>query len=295
LSYSSHSFTPRGASPKKERKRKQEFHKHKIKLSEENHTDFSTLKERMTLALEKLGNQKFSPEPGGYSFSNWLTSFNMLLDDFEQKVGTGNLPKDYYDSRQRLTAELLKPIDTSEIDAEIGKAESEIVSMEFEIARLTGELSSNRERERKANSEVNALKRERADSEKELVNAIKDLDAAKKKQKLFARLFSGKGNDQIDSAKSRVDSIVEEQKNIDKKALELERSSGPSDNDLENRITLLRQKLADLRYGLAEWVENKQQMLQLSEMRIATTSELSKEIASLDGAMKNENSSDSVQ
>ena len=294
MSYSSHSFTTRGSSPKKDKKRKQEFHKHKIKLTEENHTNFSTLRERTTLALDKLGNQKFSPEPGGYMFSNWMTSFNMLLDDFEEKAGPENLPKEYYDSRQTLTAELMRPVDTHEIDAEIGKAQSEIESTEFELAKLTSELGMIRESERKTSSEIDALKRKRADSEKELANAVNDLNAAKKKQRFFSRLVSGKKADEVDSAKNRVDLIVEEQKNIDKKVVELEREPGLSDSDLENRVSVLRQKLADLRDVTAGWVEKKERIMQLSEIRVAATTELSKKISELDATIENETPSDAV-
>ena len=288
MSYSSHSFTPRGNSPKKDKKRKQAFHKHKIKLTEENHADFSTLKERVTLALEKLGNQKFSPEPGGYTFSNWMTSFNMLLDDFEEKVGPENLPKEYHESRQTLTAELMKPVDTREIDAEIEKAESEIKSTELDIAKMTSELGMIRENERKNSSEIDALRRKRIDSEKELVNAMNDLNSAKKRQKFFSRLLSAKKADEVDSAKSRVDSIVEVQKTIDRRVFELERESLPTDNDLENRVSVLRQKLVDLRYGIAEWVERKERIMQLSEMRNAAATELSKKIAELDATIEGE-------
>lgn len=246
------------------------------------------------MGLEKLGNQKFSPEPGGYTFSNWMTSFNILLDDFEEKVGPENLPKEYHDSRQTLMAELMKPVDTREIDAEIEKAESEIKSTELDIAKLTGELGMIRENERKTSSEIDALRRKRADSEKALENAENELNSAKKRQKFFSRILSGKKADEVDSAKNRVDSIVEEQKTIDRRVLELERESGPTNNDLENRVSVLRQKLADLRYGIAGWVERKEQIMQLSEMRNAATTELSKKIAALDATIEDETPPDAA-
>lgn len=284
MSYSGHSFTPRGATPKKDKKRKQEFHKHKIKISDEGHQDISELKERATMALAKLGSQKFSSDPGGYTFSNWMTSFNMLLDDFEEKVGVANLPRDYLDQRQKLTGDLLKPIDTSDIDDEIEKIDAEIKSTELEIAKLTAELSSIRERDRETSVKISSLKRARADADKELANANNNLNLAKKKQSMFNRLFSGK-RIEVDSAKSRVNSIEEEQQRIEKQILELENTSETSNDDHNDHLSHLNQKLADLRFNLGEWAEKKEQAMQLSEKRIETTSEMSKLIESLDASV----------
>lgn len=281
LSYSGHSFTPRGATPKKDKKRKQEFHKHKLKITDEGPLDVSKLKERAALALAKLGSQKFSADPGGYTFSNWMTSFNMLLDDFEEKVGAASLPRDYYDYRQKLTDDLLRPVDTSDIDDEIEKMDAEIKSTELEIAKLTAELSSIREKERETSAKIAILKRARADADKELVSANNDLNSAKKKQTLFNRLFSGR-RIEVDSAKSRVDSIEEEQKSIERQILELENTSETSDDDRNNHLSLLNLKLTDLRYNLGELSEKKEQEMQLSEKRIKATSEMSKKIDSLD-------------
>lgn len=281
MSYTGHSFTPRGATPKKDKKKKQEFHKHKLKLTEQEHLDFHKLKERITLALEKLGNQQFSSEPGGYTFQNWMTSFNLLLDDFEEKAGPKNLPKDYYESRQMLTAELLRPLDTSEIDSELEKLDSAVRSTELEISKMMSELSTIRGKERETAVEMGNLKRERVDSERELASAVKELTAAKKKQTLFNRLLSGNKSEEIDAARTRVDSLEERQSSIAKRVKELEGASQISDDDLDNRVSLSRQKLSDLQASLAGWVEKKEKMTQLSEKRVQTTSELSRKISSI--------------
>ena len=236
------------------------------------------------MALAKLGSQKFSSDPGGYTFSNWMTSFNMLLDDFEEKVGVANLPRDYLDQRQKLTGDLLKPIDTSDIDDEIEKIDAEIKSTELEIAKLTAELSSIRERDRETSVKISSLKRARADADKELANANNNLNLAKKKQSMFNRLFSGK-RIEVDSAKSRVNSIEEEQQRIEKQILELENTSETSNDDHNDHLSHLNQKLADLRFNLGEWAEKKEQAMQLSEKRIETTSEMSKLIESLDASV----------
>ena len=287
MSYSGHSFTPRGATPKKEKKRKQEFHKHKIRIADEDNLDISKLKERTTLALAKLGSQKFSADPGGYTFSNWMTSFNLLLDDFEEKLGYANLSKDYQDCRQKLTGDLLRPIDTTHIDDEVEKLEAELKSTELEIAKLNTELSSIREKERETSAKIDNLKRVRFNSDNELANANNELNVAKKKQTMFNRLFSGRRLE-VDSAKSKVDSIEQEQKSFDKQILELENTSEASDDDYINRLLLLNQKLADLRFTLGEWAEKKEQEMQLSEKRIEATSEISKRIEYLDASERND-------
>ena len=65
--------------------------------------DYNQLKTRTIIALDKLGHQKFSSEPGGYSLENWMKGVNLLLDDFEEKMGAARLPSAYAERRRELT------------------------------------------------------------------------------------------------------------------------------------------------------------------------------------------------
>ncbi|HVB12507.1 MAG TPA: hypothetical protein VNE86_05190 [Nitrososphaerales archaeon] len=269
------------SSQKKDRKKKQEFHKHKVKFTEEEHIDFKQSKDRVALALDKLGHQMFSLEPGGYSYHNWMMSFNLLLDDFEEKAGPSNLPKDYYDARLKITADLLQPAETADIDWEIKNLETEIDSVKLHMSELTKKASEKRERLRERVSKIYRLKREQLDSEEELGQATKTLDRTKKRQSLFSRLFSASKNSSVDSAKKRVDSLKSKKEEIDENLEELEAGSEDLGKGFENEIAILKEKLEDMQQSEAEFITKKDEKSQLSEIRAQATAALSQVISSL--------------
>ncbi|MHB1867650.1 MAG: hypothetical protein ACYCPP_01740 [Nitrososphaerales archaeon] len=269
------------SSQKKDRKKKQEFHKHKVKFTEEEHIDFKQLKDHVALALDKLGHQVFSLEPGGYSFHNWMMSFNLLLDDFEEKVGPSNLPKDYYDARLKITADLLQPAETADIDWEIQNLETEIDSVKVHMSELTKQASEKRERLRERASKIDRLKREQMNSEEELGQATKSLDKTKKKQSLFSRLFSTSKNSSVDSAKKRVDSLKSKKEQIDENLQELEVGSKDLGKGFEYEIAILKEKLESMQQSEAEFIAKKEEKSQLSERRAHATADLSQIISSL--------------
>ena len=270
----------KGSSQKKDRKRKQEFHKHKLKFTEEEHLDFEQLKTRVTVALDKLGHQVFSLEPGGYTFHNWMTSFNLLLDDFEEKAGS-HLSKEYYDSRLKLTAELVKPIDTSDIDPDITKVEAEIEATKIKMAELTRESNSKVEEHRKVVSQIDHLKGERVTKEKELAEATETLSGLRKKKSFFSRFMSSQKESPEDSAKDKVESIQSEIDSIDGKIKELEEQSVVTGEQSDDQFRAMKERFDELQEGLAELNEKKNERLQLTEKRIETTIALSGIISSL--------------
>jgi uncharacterized small protein (DUF1192 family) len=100
-------------------KKKQEFHRHKVRFTEIPRLDHNELKERTIIALDRLGHQRFSSESGGYSLENWLHGVNILLDDFEEKIGRSSLSSEYVDRRRELTSRLTRPADLSVLDNKI--------------------------------------------------------------------------------------------------------------------------------------------------------------------------------
>ncbi|MGA2873933.1 MAG: hypothetical protein ABSE82_00220 [Nitrososphaerales archaeon] len=278
---SGRSFGSKGSSQKKDRKRRQEFHKHKVKLTEEGHVDFEQLKVRVAVALDKLGHQVFAVEPGGYTFHNWMTSFNMLLDDFEERAGPKNLPKDYYDARLKLTADLLKPAETADVDWEIQNMETEINSVNLHMSELTKQVNEKRDGWRERASKIDHLKAELVVSEKKLEEAIEALAKEKKRQSFFSKVFSSSKNSSAGSAKDQVDSIRTIKDEIEKKIQELESSPIDSVDDLDNNLITLKEKLDELQQNLADWNSKKEELSQLSEKRVETTAALSKTISAL--------------
>jgi len=278
---SGRSFGSKGSSQKKDRKRRQEFHKHKVKLTEEGHVDFEQLKVRVAVALDNLGDQVFAVECGGYTFHNWMTSFNMLLDDFEERAGPKNLPKDYYDARLKLTADLLKPAETADVDWEIQNMETEINSVNLHMSELTKQVNEKRDGWRERASKIDHLKAELVVSEKKLEEAIEALAKEKKRQSFFSKVFSSSKNSSAGSAKDQVDSIRTIKDEIEKKIQELESSPIDSVDDLDNNLITLKEKLDELQQNLADWNSKKEELSQLSEKRVETTAALSKTISAL--------------
>lgn len=285
---SSRSFGRKGSSSaqRKDKKKKQEFHKHKIRFVEEETLNFDELKSKVSIAIEKLGNQVFSNEPGGYSFDNWLTSYNLLLDDFEERASQRNLPKEYYDARQRLTAKLLEPIDVSDIDTDIKKCEQEIDSVKLHISKSLKESQNRLDQQKRENTKIEELKRVQTQSIKELEDAQDELEATRSKQSLFSKLFS-RSSSSIDTLRSKVDSLTEKNGEITRDIQRLQEDrdvENSSGNDLNN----LRDKLVSLQQDVGELQGRKLEREQLGEKRKQITVELSNVISSIQLKSNNE-------
>lgn len=274
-------FHERKVGQRKDRKQKQEFHKHKLKFTEEQHLDFEKLKSRVTVALDKLGHQVFSVEPGGYSFDNWMASFNLLLDDFEEKAGPENLPKVYFDARQILTEDLVKPADTADLDWEIQNLETEIASVKNHMSEYMKQDSGNKENRRKIASKIERLKREKVELEKKLKEAVDDLNKAKKKLSVFSKLLSNSKNSSLDSAKKVIEALQSRMVETEENLRELQSISQLYTKDFKNELKVLEEKLRSFQQSEAEFIAKKNKKSQLTERRIETTTALSQIISFL--------------
>lgn len=289
---SARSFGNRGSAPKKDKKKKQDFHKHHVKFTQEEHVSLEQMKERTSIGLKKLGNQVFSSEPGGYGFQNWMTSFNLLLDDFEQKCKPAALPKEYYDARMKLTAKLLEPVDTSELDSQMTHLEDEIRSTEEKIAG-TVEKSEKAAFEdwHRDEQKLSHLRKERTQTDLDITETKSELENEKKKlasQSVFKRLFSG--SDALKALQVKVDSLNERRGSIDAemRSLEEDRLRKQSEvKESEKEISNMRAALDELRTRLGELDTKKQEMLQISEKRSTVTNEMSEMISTLRTAEQN--------
>ncbi len=289
LSYSGgsgKSFGNRGsASQRKDKKKKQEFHKHRLKFTPEEHQSLDQLKGRVSNGLQKLGTQVFSADPGGYGLQNWLTSFNLLLDDFEEKCSAASLPKEYFEARSRLTSRLLEPVDTTAQDSQIEILGKEIASIEEGIAEVV------QKSERAAvegwhedDAKIVRLKKERTQTDSELDVARTELDEARKKanRSMLKRLFSG--TDVLKPWQTKVDSLVERREEIEENlhSLEEDRSKRQSEvKKLDSDISILRGNLEELKGKLGEIEAQKLEAMQIAEKRSEITKSMAEMISSL--------------
>ncbi len=297
---SSSSFGGKGSAQKKEKKRKQEYHRHKLKYVEQEPVDFEHLKTRTTAALQKLGQQVFSTEPGGYSFQDWMKSFNFLLDDFEEKVGASNLPKEYLGKRSELTAELLKLVDTPEIDAELERIRKEQEDLNNKILQKDLEKKRAIEQERReTSSKIDSLRKQQRECTVELELAKTSLEEKKKTQKkssssssFFKKLFSSKNSPDPNS----VEGITNKIKDLEGKIRDAEEQIGRLQEERNSSIAKAdssdlghaeteteeeRMKLDSLKLELDELEAKKAERLQLAEKRAEITGAISMMISSI--------------
>ena len=190
----------------------QSFHPRKIRIPEPPKLDPDELKKRTIIALNKLGSQRFSDEPGGYSLDNWARGVNILLDDFEEKMGEGRLPSDYFAKRRELKELLSNPISTSSIDREISEIKLKMADADGRIEAETGRIAAR----------VAELKNERAGCSAELTREqarISNLAPERSSASFFRRLIAKKPRDSQVS-KSRVGELEARLGVLDKEMLE---------------------------------------------------------------------------
>jgi hypothetical protein len=274
---------------KKERKKKQEFHRHKLKLAdEESPTDPEQLKNRVAVSLDRLGHQVFSPEPGGYSFENWITSFNTLLDDFEEKAGGEALPAEYFEARQKFTADLLAPVDTLDIDSEIAAIDKEADSIREKISTISQKSQAGLiEEHGLVVSKIEKLKKDQKQSDADIKDARSELDEEKKKEarkSFFSKLRAGSASSPLKLAQAKLDGLRTKRDGIDKDLKQLEEDSANAQTEIKSideELAGLRAQLEVTQQKLGELGLKKQERTMLTEKRLATTTSLAGIITSL--------------
>lgn len=180
--------------------KKEDFHQRKAESSEATQAEFDQLKTRTIIALDKLGHQKFSSEPGGYSLENWVRGVNLLLDDFEGKMGAARLPSDYAERRRELTYWLSKPVDLSSIDNSV----DELKQGEEEILRKLHEART------RSSSRIDELRTELAARSAELEEKKRQLStlaSERRSDSIFKRLFRGNPPLSVDDTEKEVEEI----------------------------------------------------------------------------------------
>jgi chromosome segregation ATPase len=258
------------AKEKKLRKKKQEFHSHKLRPFEEEEADLGALKSRTITALNRLGHQTFSTESGGYGLDNWMKSFNMLLDDFQAKVGSETLLGAFRAKREEVTKGLLTPIDSSAIDGQMD-----------EIQRNESELRHRIEEEReRVVARQNAIESEKESCLRRLEQerrTLEELNSARQSRGFLSRLV---GRSEVPSApvearemelEERIQSLDKETQGLQKIKVSIERQVAPPQGAPHEQIW---KDLEALRLKREELNGRKQEMAQRATERDQATAAL---------------------
>jgi len=266
------------AKDKKLRKKKQEFHRHKIHGSEaEKSDDLGELKSRTIAALNRLGHQTFSLEAGGYGLESWMKSFDVLLDDFEEKVGSETPLDAFHAKRAEVTGRLLAPIDFSSIDNQM----EEIRRDEEDLRRGIEE-----ERERVI-ARQNTIESEKLTCVRSLElerRALEELDSARQSRGLLSRLLrrSEDPREPIESRKreleAKIQSLDQEMQGLQRIRVSIERHASPPKGAPHEQLW---KDLEALRLRSDELRVTKQVMAQRATEREQATTELAEMVSKI--------------
>jgi hypothetical protein len=267
---------------KKEKRKKQEFHIHKrARFEESEGLDPEKVRARTILALDRLGHQVLSTEPGGYDLEDWMRSLNSLLDDFEEKVGAERVTDEFRARRQEAMGHLVPSSSARDIDSEIEK-----LIQDQEAARAAVE-----EAERTATVRLASLREERDACGRELKvekEKLAEIREARQSRQFFSRILrAGPSTEEAEASVEKLESKLkglEEEIERSRKARSAARGGAIGEGD--SAYLEARQKLEVARNKLLDLQASKQNLLQLAQEREIATQTISGMISSmkLDGA-----------
>jgi chromosome segregation ATPase len=271
---------------KKQKRKKQEFHTHRLgHLQETGGADLEAVRTRAVLALDRLGHQVLSSEPGGYDLDHWKKSFESLLDDFVEKVGEARVTEEFRAKRKEAEACLVLPPGSAEFDSEIAR----LLKVEEEAN------ASLEEAKRKAAARLVSLKSEREARLKELKakkDKVEELKAADQSRGFFTRRLLNTGAatakaeaeaKEVESKISALDEEIERSRKTRATALAASGDGGSEYVEAER-------KLNDARDKLVEVESAKRVTLQLAEEREKATQAVAEAISAMrfDGVASSE-------
>ena len=242
----------------------QSFHQRKIRIHETPELDSNQLKARTVNALNKLGQQKFSTEPGGYALENWTKGLNVLLDEFEEKLGAAKLSPEYIASRQELNDRLSRPVSTSSIDEEISELRTKASDIEGKVkaerALMVSSISDLAEEQTKCLAE---LERER--------RRVATPTAHQGSDSLLGRVF-GRKRAATEDSESRIKELEAKLAVLQNGALERQKQLRMIDiRSPESAITEQWNELEGVQSRLEEKEGERLDMIQLNKERAEAT------------------------
>ena len=252
----------------------QPFHVRKIRIQETPKLNPDELKKRTIISLNKMGSQRFSDEPGGYSLDNWARSMKVLLDDFEEKMGEGRLPSDYFVKRRELNELLSSPVPPSSIDGKIAEIKLKIADVNSRIETETERIAAR----------LAELENEQAECSAELAREkarIVNLASERSSNSFFRRLLARKPIDS-EGSKSRVEELVARHGVLDeeilgqKKLLKSAQQRSP-----ESPLAGDWQTLESLQTSLEAFESEREESLQFVRIRQEFTTSIADAIAQI--------------
>ncbi len=231
---------------------------------ESSQVDYDQLRTRTIVALDRLGHQKFSSEPGGYSLENWMRGVNLLLDGFEEQMGATKLPSEYTEKRRELTYRLSSPPDLSSVDSSI----SEVRRNEEEIVQRLHEARA------QGSSRIDDLRAELARSSAELEEEkgrVSGALPAPRSDSVLKRLFGRKPSpapdttgDRVEEIESRVrflaGAVLDEQKSLRSMDEHSPESSWAEDWRRLEAFQARRKELENERSEMAQFVKEREEL-----------------------------------
>ena len=258
----------KGASPKKRSaKKKQGFHTAKRRPRQPEELDIEKVKERTSSGLEHLGRQTFSVDRGSYGMEGWVKSLNLLLEDFESKIGPDQLPESYAAQKEAIIRGLSTPVNTTELEAKVEAIRAEEAEIKMKLEREKERISAR----------LVEMRNERDRKSKELENeksSLERLIQERKSVSFLSKLAGRRGpstkplEDKIDGLKSTLLALEQEEKSLNTAWNSIQKRGTDSPdpyaadwrrlNDIGNQIDVLRKDLeerlqrAEERNGAAE-------------------------------------------
>jgi DNA repair exonuclease SbcCD ATPase subunit len=257
---------------KKQKRKKQEYHVHKrAHYQEVERPDPTEVRTRTILALDRLGHQVLSTEPGGYDLEDWTRSLNSLLDDFQEKVGA-ELLGDEFGSRRQQALSRVVPSSAREIDSEIERLTQEqaaaSVAVDEAQKRASARLASLREEREACGKEL------RAEREK-----LAEIREARQSRQLFSRLL--RAGPSTEQAEARVAALESKLKRVEDEIERMRKARSTTAGEGDPEYIEARGRFEAARSKLLELQASKQDLLQLAHEREEATKALSEMISAL--------------
>jgi hypothetical protein len=269
--------TGKGSKDKKTaKKKKQDYHRTKRRVSREDKPDIKETKSRTVTALEHLGQQKFSAEPGGYNVQGWVKSLTLLLEDFESKVGAKQLPPEYQAKKEEVLLTFSMPPDNSELESKVESLRREEVEIKTKLDRESERIAARIVEVRNDNErQSKALETEKA--------RLAQLNVEKGQVSFFSRLL-GRGGPSTQPAEEK----IEELRSL-LTALEAETATlGNARDSIERRPSTTEdpyggdwKRLNEIGEQIARLEAVMQEKMQRAEARAQAAAEMAKIIAAI--------------
>jgi hypothetical protein len=257
---------------KREKRKKQEYHVHKrAHFQESERPNAEEVRKRTILALDRLGHQVLSSEPGGYDLDDWTRNLNSLLDDFQEKVGAELVGDDFRSRRQQALSRVV-PSTARDIDSEIERLTQE------EAAASTAAD----EAEKRASARLASLKDEREACAKDLKaqrEKLEEIREARQSRQFFSRIL--RAGPSTEEAVASVAALESKLKKLENEVERTRKARSTAAGEGDPEYIEARRRYEAARSKLQELQASKQGLLQLAHEREEATKTLSDIITAL--------------